>query len=312
MITLAYFTARKEPMIAWFFNSLHRELGGDYSGISVQVVDYWAELPGRRESFAGQFKGPFDSLLHVTPKPCVWQGPHALTKEAWFAAGNARNTALCLCRTEWIIFLDDLSTMRPGFMQAATEATALPRNTISLGAYRKLKCMEVDREGLVRSHESYPAGVDNRQKHMDATLLEHKAFPAYGSWLYGCNLTAPVEAFLKINGWAEDLSGGISFEDCLTGVVMQNAGMKFRYDTRMMTFESEERHHVEPPFRKTDKGVSPNDKSHAALAAAQKLSRFDNGFDLRAMRQDVLAGKPFPIPTGPTKDWYDGQPLAEM
>ncbi len=183
---------------------------------------------------------------------------------------------------------------------------------MTLGAYRKVKKLVVDGEGNVVSHEPFPAGIDNRQKHMDPSLQRAQAFPAYGSWLYGCSLVAPLEAFLQVNGWPEDISGGIGFEDCLTGVVLGNAGWRFRYDTRLMTWESEEDHHTEPPFKKTDKGVSPKDKSHAALEAAYKLKRFDNNFDLRAMRQDVLAGKPFPIPTGPTKDWYDGQPLAEM
>ena len=107
-------------------------------------------------------------------------------------------------------------------------------------------------------------------------------------------------------------AGWVSEDWVLTGIALTNAGYKFRYDTRMKTLESEEDHSVEALFKKTDKGTSPNDKSHAALARAQGLVRFDNGFDLRAMRADVLAGNPFPIPTEPTKDWYDGQPLGEM
>lgn len=32
----------------------------------------------------------------------------------------------------------------------------------------------------------------------------------------------------------------------------------------------------------------------------------------RRQRAAVQAGQPFPIPTGPTTDWYDGQPIAGM
>ena len=44
---------------------------------------------------------------------------------------------------------------------------------------------------------------------------------------------------------------------------------------------------MEKPFKKMDKGVSPQDKSHRALDLARGLKRFDNGFDLRAMRAAV-------------------------
>jgi hypothetical protein len=44
--------------------------------------------------------------------------------------------------------------------------------------------------------------------------------------------------------------------------------------------------------------------------------RFDNDFsphgDIAALRQHILKGGTFPIPTGPTNDWYDGQALNEL
>lgn len=304
-LTIIYLTNRKEPHLEWFLRSLFREMHSidppHRIAVELIVVDHfcWKDRPT-------------DGLCRtVAPKPNVWNGPNRLTKEEWFAAGSARNTGICYCRTPWLAFVDDLSVLLPGWLAAAMDATNHPLH-ITLGAYRKVKKLVVDEVGNVASFEEFPAGIDNRQKHVDPTLKEGRAFAAYGSWLYGCSLVAPLEAFLQINGWPEDISGGIGFEDCLAGVVLENNGWKFRYDTRLMSWESEEDHHVEPPFKKTDKGVSPNDKSHAALDAARKLMRFDNHFDLRAIRQDVLAGHPFPIPTGPKTDWYDGQSLEEM
>lgn len=297
MLTIAYLTCRRDPKLDWFVDSLNLQTGGDYAGIEVIVVDF----------YAGEIKRRLPpGASHVKPKPNVWQGIHRLTREDWFAAGNARNTALCLAPGEWIAYVDDLSVLVPGWLVAAREATGRP-NVITCGAYRKVNNLDV-RTGSVASYQQFAA--DNRM----AALPTHEQppYPCSGHWMYGSSLVAPVEALLKINGWCEDLCGGLGFEDCITGIVLQKSGVHFKYDTRMMTFESEEHHHIESPIRRSDKGVSPNDKSHAALGASYTLERFDNHFDLRDMRRRVLAGEPFPIPTTPTHDWYDGQPLGEM
>ncbi len=302
-LTIVYLTNRRQPRSEWFFRSLPRQLATSSLRGKVQVVfiDHWA--PWAKES-----PGP---VITSPPKPNVWNGPHRLTKDEWFAAGSARNTGVCLAKAPWIAFVDDLSVLMPGWLEAAALAITMP-GTITCGAYRKVKELKVDEEGHVTSYVAFPGGIDNRQLHVDALLSGKVAVPCGGQWLYGCSLIAPLEAFLAINGWCEDFCGGIGFEDCVTGLVLENAGYKFRYDTKLLTLESEEDHHIEKPFRKEDKGVSPKDKSHAVLDRTRGLKRFDNGFDLRAMRADVQAGKPFPIPTGPTVDWYDGQPLSEM
>lgn len=307
-LTICYLTVRKEPRLQWFLASLNRErMGFPPDGrpeVRVIVIDHYA--PKDRSLDEGT-----RGFARVRPKPNVWNGEFRLTKEDWFNAGSARNTGICYCRTPWIAFVDDLSVLRPGWLAAAIEATNYPTQ-ITLGAYRKLKKLVVDEAGNVASYEEFPAGIDNRQKHVDPSLTQARAFPAYGSWLYGCSLVAPVEAFLQINGWEETVVGGIGFEDVTTGMILTEAGWKFRYDTRLMTFESEEDHHVEPPFKKSDYGVSPNDKSHKVLELLKGVKRCDNPFDLRALRDDILSGKPFPIPTTPTHEWYTGIALKDL
>ena len=66
------------------------------------------------------------------------------------------------------------------------------------------------------------------------------------------------------------------------------------------------------PMEKRDKGVSPNDKSHALVAKLHGLNKAQHGFDLRKVRLDALKGYGFPKPWGPAVDWYDQQPLGEM
>jgi hypothetical protein len=139
--------------------------------------------------------------------------------------------------------------------------------------------------------------------------------PCSPEWLYGCSCAMPVEALLSIDGWGEMICDGMGFEDCLTGIVLGNAGYQLRYDKRMMTYESEEDHHVEPSLRREDYGTSPDDKSHRALEIAKSSKRFENGFGeggIRALRERILAGEPFPIKRIPEHEWFTGQPISEM
>lgn len=301
-LTIVYLTARRQPQLHWFFSSLARECNAHPQIPRPEIICVDHHCQEFNES-----AGP----IWTPPKPNVWNGPHRLTREDWFNAASARNTGLALCRTEWVAFVDDLSLLCPGWLPAAMEATTHPRH-VTCGSYRKLKQLVVGPAGNAVSWEDFPAGVDNRQRHIDQELKGGVVVPCSGNWLYGCSLVAAVEAFLEINGWCEDWCGGTGFEDCVTGIVLENAGWEFRYDTRLMSWESEELHHVERPMRKTDKGVSPNDKSHAILDRTRHLKRFENYFDLRAMRASVLAGQPFPIPTEPVVDWFDQQALKDM
>lgn len=300
-LTIAYLTARKEPRIQWFVDSLANEMRATPLQCPVQivVVDFWK---GTRD-----LPLPAD-YKHVAPKPCVWQGPNRLTREDWFSAGNARNTALCYAHDGWIAYCDDLSVLMPGWLASVIEGMNF--SGVTLGAYRKVNNLRVT-NGNVDGFDNHPAGWDSRF----LQVQEHRLpvpYDCVGDWLYGCSLMANVNEFLEINGWCEDLAGGLGFEDGLTGVVLKVIGTRFRYDPRMLTLESEEDHHTGEIFKKTDKGLSPNDKSHGALDRARAQRRFDNYFDLKEIRRTVLAGGEFPIPTEPRVDWWDQQPLGEM
>lgn len=301
-LTVCYITNRREPKLEWFINSFDRERAGEI--IRLVMVDAHCTQPARCETLTGQ-----TAWKHLAPKPCVWQGPHRRTNVDWFAASNARNTGLCLAPDGYIVYVDDLSVLLPGWLAAVREA--MSGGYIACGAYRKCKKLEVV-DGEVVSHEYFPAGTDNRIQHVSADVT-----PCGGQWLYGCSVALPVEALLSINGWPEDLCDGMGFEDCLTGLALQNAGYDLRYDRRMMTYESEELHHVEPPLKRSDYGVSPNDKSHAALKIVQDGAKwFANKHlgpgGIRALRDRVLAGEPFPVPTGPTHEWFTGMRLEDL
>lgn len=303
MISVCYITNRIQPQIGWFFDSLHRECKGDYSDLTVIVVDYFAA-----ERHAGSPRGKCQ-FVYTTPKPCVWQGPHRLTKKDYFAAANARNTALCLAPDGHIAFVDDLSVLLPGWLNCVRQSQR--ENYIALGTYQKVKCLEV-KDGLVVSFAAFPEGIDSRSK-----LCSQPVTSCGGNWLYGCSFAAPVEALLDVNGSDENCdSTGIGSEDYCLGIRIGNLKKySFRYDKRMMTYESEEGHRNPVYPKGTDKGVSPNDKSHSILRMAQQSKWAPNYFGeggIRALRQKALAGEPFPVCQIPQHDFFDGQSLSEL
>lgn len=318
-------------MFPWFLHSLSRELGADFTNVRVVIVDIWAQamddwtqsdVDARRTEvsvLAGHLQIPANQLFHIPPKPCVWQGPARLTAVNWFAASNARNTAVCMAPDGWIAFVDDVSVLRPGWGKAVRRAMEGDGWQVTCGAYRKVRDLVVE-DGEIKSwnpHEvddgkggKVDAGMDNRYgSGSDGPVA------CTGNWMYGCSLVAPVKAFLDTNGWPE-YADGMSFEDVLEGIALQKKGYMFAYDRTMMTFESEELHAQLPVMRRTDKGQSPMDKSHAALRMQQGGTGWNENYfgawGITGLRERVLAGEPFPMCGIPQHDWFDSQPINEM
>lgn len=286
----------------WWWDSLCLQLKPD-DEIHVIIVDFYAnEKPVCFDGAPPQIK----SCKHVTPKPNVWQGQHRLTKENWFAAANARNTGLCLCPTDWIAYCDDLSVLWPTWLESARLAQA--GNYIALGAYKKVRNLLVDK-GAIVSFQEFPEGLDARLRRGGEVIS------CGGDWMYGCSLCGPTEAFLSVNGWPEAFDG-LSFEDVCMGICIGNTGrFSFRYDKRMLTLESEEDHYKEKAMIRSDYGISPKDKSHAALNIAKGSKWYPNFFGeegIRGLRERVLRGDPFPIVQVPDREWFTGKLLCEL
>ena len=306
MLTVAYFTNRRDCKWQWFADSLKRETKGIWDDIKLVVVDFSRGLPDR-DKYIVEPDG-CKRFVHVEPKPNVWQGKHRLTTQDYFAASNARNTAICHAEDGWIAFVDDLSVLMPGWLSRVR--LAQNEGYIALGAYKKVKDLVVEK-GDVKSFTPHPPGVDSRWGYGADT----NAVPCSGSWMFGCSVAAPVEALLTINGFDEDCDS-LGSEDYIAGIMMERNGFTFRYDRQMLTLESEEDHFKEQPFKRTDKGFSPNDKSHAILNMVREGRGYAPNYfgegGIRALRKRILAGDPFPIQQIPQHDWFDGQPISEF
>lgn len=293
-------------------DSLVNECQGDFTDKRLVVVDYYADHCGRREEMARKaIKWPAKQFVHVPPKPTVWQGPHKLTKEDYFAASNCRNTALCLAPDGWIVYVDDLSVLIPGWLSRIK--LAIEGNYIVCGAYQKVKQLFV-KDGIVTTCVDSESGYDTRLKHLK---FVREVVPAPGGWFFGCSVAGPVEAFLSINGWDEDCDS-MGAEDYACGLMLAKKGYTLRYDPLMMTYESEEHHHLGVIMKRKGKQniLGHKDDGYAYLALIENGRDYAPNYfgegGIAALRLKILAGEPFPIVACPENDWRDGQPLREM
>ncbi len=296
-LSICYLTSRLDPKIEWFLD--YMDIHDPACSIKVIVVDFFADQRTLN------IPRPDRILHHTVPKPTVWQGKHRFTKEDWFAASNGRNTALLLCPDGYIAYIDDLSIPSPDWLNRVRLAHT--QNYTVFGSYKKVKNLVVDK-GRIVSFTDF--ATDNRLSQR-STVGD-----CSGEWLYGCSLAGNVNTFLSVGGWPE-LCDGLGFEDCIMGIALGNRGHNLKYDPAMLTYESEELHHVGPVFKRSSKEKHPHDstdKGHRALELARRSKNFPNHFDggIAKVRQDCLAGKPFPIPTEPQVDWHDGQLLKDM
>ncbi len=301
-LTICYVTARAEPRFDWFFTSLNAQDKNEVRKLSIIIVDFFADDLERRmqvQRLAPDYMLP--NIIHTTCKPNVWQGKYRKTPGQWWAKSAYLNTALCMARTEWIACLDDRSVIMPGYLAAISRA--MDQNYAVCGRYQKRTGMTVE-GGYIR-HSGIVVGEDPRYTN------QKESVPVLGSLWFGCNNALQVEDALKVNGYDESCDS-LGLEDCIFGGMLERNGVRIRYDPAMFMVEDRTPEFYEAAVGRTDKGISPNDKSHALVARTVNQTKATHHWDLREIRKTVWSGKAFPIPDQPTHDWYDAKPLEQF
>lgn len=304
-LTIIYSTNRDYPQVDWFLDSLNPQRDDEIFVIVVQPKPT-ADSYGWGSSI---------SVRHVKMKPTVWAGEHRLTKEDWWAKANHLNTGICLCTSEWIAFADDRSIVMPGWLDRIR--AAMDASYIVCGAYQKVQNMIVER-GVAKSFVANPGrdsrlnALDPRLEYVEKYWLPNK--PPYrcpGEWTYGCSIAMPLEWILQIGAFSE-LCDGLGGEDYIMGLQAYNNGYPIYFDPEMKIVEDRTPEHSTPTMIRRDFGVSPNDYSHKLLEALRHRKTAGHPFNIRELRDNALAGKPWPAPWGPTHHWWNNVPLGEL
>lgn len=313
MITLALITSRRENLIGMTFETIGRQVGNE--PIQFIVVDRYAEDEGRREWLKMELaqSGAQFSVQHVSPKPSPWSGPHRLTREEFFTPSNYRNTAICYAKGESIIFLDDLTAAAYLWFETAKQILG-SWGVIGLGAYRKVKRLRLEGDGVIK-FDDHPSGHDSRWSYGK----DDTGVPSPPGFLFGCSIAAPLEAFLEINGWDERCDAmGLGSEDTMAGLMLARRGLTLIYDRRMLTYESEEHHHIEPPMKRVIQTAEGREDASWEMLRMVRDTNCDyapNYFPeggIRAMRQHILRGGEWSTAVSPEHDWYSKRLLSEI
>lgn len=317
--TIAFITSRHQPRFDWFLESLFRQISPS-DIIQVIIVDFYAQscdewtkydADKRDEKLCGlltylQLPSNITVERHP-PMPSVWQGSDRLTKENWWAMAAARNTALCYAKHSWFLHLDDRCVLQPGFLDAAREN--MLESKFTFGTYQKRTGITVE-NGLIKNGGIITAN-DSRADYVRQHRSNAAPTPCPGEWYFGCCGMGPLEWYLSVNGW-DTTCDGQSMEDTILGLMIANNGYPTFFDNRMAIVEDRTPEDSGPVMIRRDKGVSPNDRSHALLDMLKGLKRAKHNVDLREIRNSILNGKSFPPAMEPILDWYDGQLLSDM
>lgn len=301
-LTIAYITCREDPLIEHFYTSLAPQTPNNLKPRLV-VVDHFKNermLAAPHAALASKLSG----FIYTNPKPSVWQGAYRRTAVDFFSASNARNTALCFSGdSDYIIYVDDCCFLGNQWLN---NFLYFPKfSCVLMGSYAKVNVLT---DGFRTIGEDYRLRLLRDEPYV-------KASPRF---LLGCTVAIPVQHLLDVNGWPEFDCDGMGYEDCITGVVISNrTGCDFFFAREMKIYESEPAHHAGPKMLRIDPGQSPNDKSHLMWKTCKDKTKFDQYFGggitlLSDLKSRIERHDPWPIPDGPTREYFTNIPLEEF
>lgn len=290
-ISFGFPTCRQECGLDWFVDGLVEQavqVGLDLSTSELIVVDslLWEDASARKDQINDVVRGRIP-LVHVPPKPCPWQGPDRLTEKEYAAHGSTRNTVLCHASGDYLISLDDLAVLLPGWLAAYLESVKIDR--LVAGMYPKHLDVIVENGRLVQS-TPWPNFRDGRGDQG----------PRYvgGGWFFTGNFGCPMEVALKLNGF-EELLDAIGAEDCDFGVRADRAKHRTWIEPRATVIQAQDR-----KLAQNDKAYSYHrarpwgpDLDHMRSDLHGRIWTAGNNFVLRDLRASILSGGSYPKPS---------------
>ena len=233
MITIAYITARLDPRLDLFFDSVAPQLR---ESDEVILIDHWLDYDSNRKpEVAALLNGRFN-LIHLPPKPSIWRGPHRKTKRDFADTSSARNTALIVATKPYIVFVDDLTAVHHNWFEYYIEAAK--HGHILAGQFKTVRDLKVLPNGYV-AHRLC-GDQDNRAEHQP----DDDPIQINGGWIYGSNPGFPIECLNKIGGY-DEFCARRGIEDCNLGVRLEIAGYqdKMWYNKKCRVYEDKYYHY---------------------------------------------------------------------
>jgi hypothetical protein len=324
MISIITCTGRKEPQFKLLADTIVANVKRvcDCDRFEWIVVDMllWDQANAKartaevEEAVRGRIR-----VIHVPPKPNVWQGPTRLTTQNRFALCNARNTGLAYANFGHVAFLDDC--LAAGTQWLPWHAYAARKHVALAGSYISTSDITVE-NGIVKGWAQPQAGYEDHRTTQGDFAIPQKVG---GGWLYGLNMSFPLDYALKAGGYDEQYDGQAGVEDCDFGIRLERAGCPVFFGAECAVFQVLKSHdavcgysghgqHQHPKERKLKDGKMhfANEKLVEELFEEPGRYKGRRGVDLRKLREHVRLGLPFQVPAEPTLDWRDGRPLKEM
>lgn len=318
LLTAGLCTARKDPQFTWMADSFAENLNANSrAAVELIVVDklLWSSTAlERRQQLADAVRGRF-SYRHIPPKYSPWQGPTRKTQRDYYDLQNARNSVIALARGQRVALFDDCSVLGDAWLRY--HLSAVGKNVAIAGSFRSYNTASKI-EGTKVEGELHPCGIDSRGP---------KAMKAPGGWMYGLNISFPVDAALQINGFDEAFSGQGGSEDCHFGIRLALTGTQIVYMPNCLIYQILDTHEAvceietwgKPQIVPQKERLLDDGKMHFAnewliqeWAKAPYTKSRGNDFDLSALRREALRTGKFPTERALTHDWRDGQALVEM
>jgi hypothetical protein len=320
-LSIIYVTARRQPKFEWFVETLISQYPDGDVIDQIVFIDTFIDYEANRKEALEKIVNNRFKYLHIAPKPSIWRGKHRKTKSNFFDASGSRNTGFLVAEHNHIVFIDDLSALNEGCLEYHRKAAE--QKIIFCGAYDKVSDIIIE-NNKIKSYKKN--NKDGRITHQ----LTDDNLAIGGGWIFGQNISFPMEYIFKINGYDEYLARR-GCEDCNIGVRLELAGYKdlMFYNKNCLVIEDELLHYTQENIVddlyckrrwKTDEiknenvnsfmGLTMNDIEAKHLYKDKNFYPIDKEFNLIKERDLYSSQKIFKSVDDLTYTDYDGEDIS--
>ena len=236
-LSIIYVTARKQPKFEWFVETLISQYPDGNVTDQIVFIDAFIEYESDRIEKLRKIINSRFEYLHIPPKPSIWRGKYKKTKSNFFDASGTRNTGLVVSEYDHVLFVDDLSALTNGCLDFHRKAAE--QKIIFAGAYDKVSDILIE-NNQIKSYTK--CDKDTRIVHQ----FTDDNLKIGGGWIFGQNISFPLEYILSVNGYDEYLARR-GCEDCNLGVRLEIAGYKEKmfYNKNCLIIEDDILHYTQ-------------------------------------------------------------------